>query len=57
MYIRTGKLNFEKGDYDGLRKSLDIQWVDMFTDYDKDVDKMWQCLTKIVRLNEIEAVE
>jgi len=35
-----GKLNYGKGDYEGLRKSLDIDWIQMFDGCYEDVDKI-----------------
>jgi len=39
-----GKLNYGKGDYEKLRKSLDIDWAQVFGDFDNDVDKKWDYL-------------
>jgi len=37
----TGKMNYGKGDYESLRKSLDINWIQVLDNFDNDVDKMW----------------
>lgn len=47
----TNKLNYRRGDYDKLRKSLDIDWVHMFDNCDNDVDCMWGCLKNTLHLN------
>ena len=36
----TNKLNYRKGGYDKLRKDLDVDWVNMFDNYNRDVDSM-----------------
>ena len=47
-----GKLNYGKGDYEGLQKSLDIDWVQMFDGCYEDVDKIWECLKTILSNSE-----
>ena len=47
----TNKLNYRKGDYDKLRQDLDVDWVNMFDNYNRDVDSMCDCLKSTLHLN------
>ena len=47
----SGKLNYGKGDYDNLRKSLDIDWAHVFDKFDNDVDRMWNYLKNFLISN------
>ena len=46
-----GKLNYGKGDYEGLRKSLDKDWVQMFDGCYEDVNKIAECLRNVILSN------
>jgi len=46
-----GKLNYDKGDNENLRKSLDRDWAQLFDSFDNDVNKMWDCLKNFLNFN------
>ena len=42
--LDTQTVNNVKGDYEKLRKSLDIDWAQVFGNFDNGVDKKWDYL-------------
>jgi len=46
-----GKLNYSKGDYENVRKSLDRDWAQLFDSFDNDVNKMWHYLKTFLNFN------
>jgi len=52
--ICAGEMNYGKGDYENLRKSLDnIDWIQSLGSCNDDVDRMWEFL-KNTQLSRIE---
>ena len=39
--IKVKKINYNKGDYDGLRQSLQLNWQELLLPLQNDIDAMW----------------
>ena len=49
--VNEDKLNFKKGDYEGLRKSLNIDWVSLLDPHSDDIEEMWNAFKNIININ------
>ena len=45
------KLNYNKGDYVGLKQSLDVDWDSLFMPCNNDVESMWKVFKDIIITN------
>ena len=41
ILIKVKKINYNKGDYDGLRQSLQLNWQELLLPLQNDIDAMW----------------
>jgi len=45
----VNKYNYAKADYDSLRNSCEINWIDILCPFDSDIENMWAHFKKEVR--------